>query len=95
MVRYRDIKTAVLYIHAKDPESSLCYSTVRNWAVAGLIRSARAGRNGSGSRILIDLDDLLEFLEHPEQRQPRKLATLFTEEELQPITPGYIRPIPE
>ena len=90
MVRYRDIKTAVLYIHTKDPESALCYSTVRNWAVAGLIRSARAGRNGSGSRILVDLDDLLEFLEHPEQR-----AALFTEEELQPITPGYIRPIPE
>ena len=89
MVRYRDIKTAVLYIHTKDPESALCYSTVRNWAVAGLIR------NGSGSRILVDLDDLLEFLEHPEQRQPRKLAALFTEEELQPITPGYIRPIPE
>ena len=95
MVRYRDIKTAVLYIHTKDPESALCYSTVRTWAVAGLIRSARAGRNGSGSRILVDLDDLLEFLEHPEQRQPRKLAALFTEEELQPITPGYIRAIPE
>lgn len=92
MTRYREIRKAIACIKESDPETDICYSTVRYWVVNGYVRNIRVGKTEKGSRILIDLDDLIDYLANPGRRKPIDKSNA-SEPEIS--YPGYIRPIPE
>jgi len=69
MRRIRTINEAVQMIHREDPESRISGYMIRNLAYKEKIRSFK-----SGSKVMIDYDSLIAFLEGKEYDLPMTMT---------------------
>ena len=66
-MRMRYAADAAAEIRAVDPGSAVTERMIRNLALQGVIPSVYVG---NGTRRLVDLDALLDYLEHPAAGTP-------------------------
>ena len=55
----RSIQKSVDYIKAEDPNTAIKVNTVRTWCKEGKVKYFTVG-----NKILVDLDNLLEYIGH-------------------------------